>query len=163
MTFPIRLDQVVIAPEERTLPKDLRRYILFTRENLSRLERRIEDLKQEKNKISVEKGELKTKNGKLQKMVNNIEKVIAEKKKEEREKKLLKFGDEVDLEYIKCLKPSDQLLELERQFKKEEAQIGERIAEAQREVAASKKRLLEVKKENTGIIVEITKLGQKQM
>ncbi len=56
--------------------------------------------------------------------MSKIEKEISELNKSCREKHLLKFGDVVDLDYIKCLAPSSQYLELDKKMAKESALIS---------------------------------------
>ncbi|CAD8122108.1 unnamed protein product [Paramecium sonneborni] len=163
VSFVLKLSQVQNLNDQKQLPVDLNKSILFTEYDFFKLCKRIVELKHEQGKITKQKAQ-KDKTKKMQEKEIKLKDLkIEDLNKKYEEKHMLKFGDIIDLKILDALEPTKAVLDMRSQFNQEEKEAQRKVSRAKEELSKVKQQLLEVKRENTKIFTNITKLGKQQM
>lgn len=100
---------------------------------------------------------------KLERERQGLNKALKEAEAECEEIYQLKFGQKLKPEILDGLQPTPKLLALEKEFQKEEKLTVKKLEEANQSLKITKAELLEYRKQNTKIINQITKEGNKQL
>lgn len=97
-----------------------------------------------------------------QKEIQANEGLRAEAEKAYNEKRMLRFGNLIELESLEVGGPSAVVVELQTKFNATEGQCHRRIEEADSKLAETQRDLTEQMKKNTGLLDLIRTLGEKQ-
>lgn len=98
----------------------------------------------------------------VEKEINANEAKRADRERQYDERRMLRFGNLVDLDSLEVGGPSAVVIELQNKFNKTEKACFKRIEEADSTLEETQRELTEQMKKNTGLLDLIRTLGEKQ-
>ena len=98
----------------------------------------------------------------VEKEINANEAKRADRERQYDERRMLRFGNLVDLDSLEVGGPSAVVIELQNKFNKTEKVCFKRIEEADSNLEETQRDLTEQMKKNTGLLDLIRTLGEKQ-
>uniref|UniRef100_A0A0G4I0H2 Cilia- and flagella-associated protein 44 n=1 Tax=Chromera velia CCMP2878 TaxID=1169474 RepID=A0A0G4I0H2_9ALVE len=145
------------------LPRELSKYVVFTRTALLQLIARIKELQVEKASAVESFRYLKRDKVVAQKEKKVIETDLQALTRKYEEVQMLRFGQVVDLDLIERGQPTEQMQELEEKCEEVERMCSRQIAEQNKQIEMAQEQLLSETRRNTELMDKIVKLGHSQL
>ncbi|KAG2482730.1 hypothetical protein HYH03_018361 [Edaphochlamys debaryana] len=144
------------------LPDDLSAALVFSSAQLRRLQRRVEELEEEKSALRAAHKDLKREQAALLKDKSDKEKKVAELEARAHDVQMLKFGQVIDLELLDKVSSSRGTEELKEELRKQEVQYTRELAEWDARISARMDELVVLTRENTACLNAVSELTAAQ-
>ncbi|GLC74134.1 Cilia- and flagella-associated protein 44 [Pleodorina starrii] len=144
------------------LPDDLSAALVFSATQLRRLQRRVDELEDEKAALRAAHKDLKREQAALLKDKAEKEKKVAELEARAHDVQMLKFGQVIDLELLDKVSSSRGTEDLKEELRKQELQYARELAEWDAKIAARMDELVVLTRENTACLNAVSELTAAQ-
>ncbi|EFJ51830.1 hypothetical protein VOLCADRAFT_103323 [Volvox carteri f. nagariensis] len=144
------------------LPDDLSAALVFSATQLRRLQRRVDELEDEKAALRSQHKDLKREQAGLLRDKAEKEKKVAELEARAHDVQMLKFGQVIDLELLDKVSSSRGTEDLKEELRKQELQYARELAEWDSKIAARMDELVVLTRENTACLNAVSQLTAAQ-
>ncbi|WIA29897.1 hypothetical protein OEZ86_012366 [Tetradesmus obliquus] len=158
----LRLHQVEFL-EGRRLPHDLSGAVVFSQQQLGRLKQRMQELDEERAALRQQQKELRRQHHQLQADKAAKQGHLAELSAKCRDVQMLKFGQVIDVALLDTIGVRNRAADELREALKQQLSTGTReLAEWDAKIAAKRRELLALSRENTTALNTVTELTRTQ-
>ena len=154
----LRISQILIAKPNSDPPSNLKTALVFSEQNLNRLNSRAGEIREEQIDLRRQRKELESKKLRLTNDKKTMVARVQDLENQVDEIMMLKFGRKVDLEFFDPVEPSKNVLELHEQIALFEKQARHELTAKQEEIERKKNTLDEVLQLNTHRLRSLTQL-----